>query len=40
MSATYDITHEGVVSLYNNGFFPKKGGTITRKSNFFKGSNT
>ena len=40
MSATYDITHEGVVSLYNNGFFPKKGGTVTRRSNFFKGSQT
>ena len=34
MSATHDVTHKGVVSLYNNGFFPKKGGRVARESNF------
>ena len=34
MSATHDVTHKGVVSLYNNGFFPKRGGRVTRGSNF------
>ena len=39
MSATHDVTHKGVVSLYNNGFFPKRGGRVTKGSNFARISN-
>lgn len=34
MSAAAGITRKGAATLYNKGFFPKKGGTVTAYSSF------
>ena len=34
MSAAPGVTRKGAAALYNKGFFPKKGGTVTTYSSF------
>jgi hypothetical protein len=40
MSAAQGMTKLGAVSLYNKGFFPKKGGMVVHSSNFGKIART